>query len=199
MKIIVILAHPKKLSFNHAIAANVVRILRQNGHEVVFHDLYDEKFDPLVTPEEISKIGKVDGRILEYCDELKSSGGIVFVHPNWWGQPPAILKGYIDRVLRPGAAYKFEEGDNGEGIPKGLLSGIKALVLNTTDTGAERETEVFGDPLDNIWKKCIFEFCGINDYVRKTYGIIVTSTPEQRAAWLEDAGALAGSRFPADK
>jgi len=53
------------------------------------------------------------------------------VHPNWWGQPPAILKGWIDRILRPGVAYQFLEGDAGEGVPVGLLKAETALIFNT--------------------------------------------------------------------
>jgi NAD(P)H dehydrogenase (quinone) len=51
-----------------------------------------------------------------HCREIADVDGII-VHPNWWGQPPAILKGWVDRVLRPGVAYRFLEGDAGEGVP----------------------------------------------------------------------------------
>ncbi len=56
----------------------------------------------------------------KYADELMASDLLIFVHPNWWGQPPAILKGWIDRVFRPGLTYRFEEGDSGKGIPVGI-------------------------------------------------------------------------------
>ena len=55
MRISVILAHPKKGSFNHAIADTVVRTLRVNGHKVMYHDLYGERFDPVLPYEEILK------------------------------------------------------------------------------------------------------------------------------------------------
>jgi hypothetical protein len=44
----VILAHPRHVSFNHAIAATVVQALQHQGHEVWFHDLYQENFDPVL-------------------------------------------------------------------------------------------------------------------------------------------------------
>ena len=53
--------------------------------------------------------------------EIKEADGIVVVHPNWWGQPPAILKGWVDRVLREGVAYGFAEGDSGGGLPIGAV------------------------------------------------------------------------------
>ena len=70
----------------------------------------------------------------------------MIVHPNWWGQPPAILKGWVDRVFRPGIAYRFVEGDAGEGVPIGLLKASAAVVFNTSNTPDARERFAFGDP-----------------------------------------------------
>jgi NAD(P)H dehydrogenase (quinone) len=120
MRISVILAHPDKGSFNHAIAATVVETLIQIGHDVCFHDLYEEEFDPMLPTEEIPKNATLPPEIERYCNEISEVDGIVVIHPNWWGQPPAILKGWVDRVLRPGVAYEFLEGDQGEGIPNGF-------------------------------------------------------------------------------
>ncbi len=107
------------------------------------------------------------------------------VHPNWWGQPPAILKGWVDRVIRPGVAYEFLEGDSGEGVPNGLLKARAALVFNTSNTRQEREREVFGDPLETIWKNCIFGLCGVPQFHRRMVGIVVTSTASERQTWLD--------------
>jgi NAD(P)H dehydrogenase (quinone) len=123
----------------------------------------------------------------KHCEELRSADGIIVVHPNWWGQPPAILKGRIDRVFRPGIAYQFEEGDGGEGIPIGLLKARAAIVLNTSNTPEAREKEAFGDPLDAIWKRCIFDLCGVRNVHRRMFNVVVTSTREQRLAWIEEA------------
>ena len=72
--------------------------------------------------------------VQRHCDEISRADGIIIVHPNWWGQPPAILKGWVDRLLRPGVAYEFLEGDKGEGIPRGLLRANCAVVFNTSNT-----------------------------------------------------------------
>ena len=117
------------------------------------------------------------------------------MHPNWWGQPPAILKGWLDRVVRPGVAYRFEAGDGGEGVPVGLLKAKAAIVFNTSNTMPEREMEVFGDPLELLWKKCVFEFCGVKDVRRKTFSVVISSTTEQRVKWLEQAKQIVSACF----
>ncbi|MBE9519816.1 MAG: NAD(P)H-dependent oxidoreductase, partial [Proteobacteria bacterium] len=108
-------------------------------------------------------------------------------HPNWWGQPPAILKGWVDRIIRPGVAYEFIEGDSGEGTPKGLLKAKFALVINTSNTSTEREKSVFGDPLEALWKKCIFELCGVTVFYRKMFNIVVISSDKDRENWLAES------------
>ena len=196
MNIIIVLGHPSKGSFNHAIADTAASKLHENGHEVTYHDLYAERFDPLLFGEEIPKDSEIDPLIEKHCKEIRDADGIIIVHPNWWGQPPAILKGYIDRVIRAGVAYEFLEDDNGEGVPNGLLKAETAIVFNTSNTPKERELEVFGDPLEAIWKNCIFDLCGVENFYRKMYRVIVTSSHEERQQWLEDVEKTVDKYFP---
>lgn len=190
MNILIILAHPNPESFNHAIAHVCKDKLQATGHTVVLHDLHAEGFDPAITTAEIPKHAAIDPLIQQHCDDLVACDGIIVVHPNWWGQPPALLKGWIDRVIRPGVAYEFEEGDNGEGVPVGLLKATTGIVFNTSNTSAFREDTLFKDPLETIWRNCIFDFCGIKTFHRSSCRIVVTSDLEQRQAWLKDAEAV---------
>ncbi len=190
MNILVILGHPKKESFCHAVAQAVVGTLKDGGQKVIFHDLYEEKFDPVLPHEEIPKDAEVDHTVRKHCDEIASADGIVVIHPNWWGQPPAILKGWIDRVVRPGVAYEFLVGDQGEGVPRGLLKARAAVVFNTSNTDAKRERKLFGDPLETLWKNCIFGLCGVRNVNRKTFSTIVTSSDDQRKRWLDEVRSL---------
>jgi NAD(P)H dehydrogenase (quinone) len=196
MKVSVILAHPHPGSFNHAIADTVIRALEEDKHTVIFHDLYQERFDPVLPYAEISRDAPLPLVIAQHCTEVAAADGIVFVHPNWWGMPPAILKGWVDRVLRPGVTYRFLEGDEGEGIPEGLLKAKAAIVINTSNTPREREREAFGDPLARLWKDCICSFCGIPACHRRMFGVIVTSTDEQRKVWLNEVRELTRGTFP---
>jgi NAD(P)H dehydrogenase (quinone) len=197
MKISVILGHPDKKSFNHAIAEMAVETLRENGHEVAFHDLHREKFPAILPAAEIPRNAALPPVIAVHCAEIKAAEGIIVVHPNWWGQPPAILKGWIDRVLRPGVAYKFAEGDSiGAGELIGLLKADSVLVFNTSNTSEERENGVYGDPLELIWKNNMFISCGVKKYYRKTFRVVVASTLEQRRKWLGEVKEITAGCFP---
>ena len=199
MKISVILAHPHKKSFNYAIYETVLKTLKSNGHEVRAHDLYSEKFNPLLEGLELVTGETSDWRILKHRKEIKEADGIIIIHPNWWGQPPAILKGWCDRVLRSGVAYEFHEDDDGSGVPEGLLKAEVALVFNTSNTTEEREMNVFGDPLERIWKDCIFDFCGIKNFHRRMFRVLASSNLKEREKWLKEVKNLVNTHFPDEK
>jgi putative NADPH-quinone reductase len=196
MKILIVLAHPDSSSFNHAIADIVVKGLQDADHTAIFHDLYRERFDPLLSTPEIPKNALLSPVLNKHCTEAVSADGIIIIHPNWWGQPPAILKGWVDRIFRPGIAYEFKEGDSGEGVPIGLLQAKTALVFTSSNTSPERERDIFGDPLETLWKNCIFGLCGITNFYRKNFSIIVTSTVEQRESWLTEVKEIVSTHFP---
>jgi NAD(P)H dehydrogenase (quinone) len=198
MKISLILAHPKPSSFNHAIARSALTQLERNNHEVRYHDLYAEKFNPVLPFAELSDNAFLEPALEIHCREISTAEAIIIVHPNWWGQPPALLKGWVDRVFRAGTAYQFLDGDDGQGIPVGLLKAKTAMVFNTANTPADRETAVFGDPLETLWKNCIFGLCGVNVFFRNMFAVMITSSAEQRKGWLREVQKNCNTYFPED-
>ena len=197
MNLLLLLAHPRAQSLNAAIARACRETLTELGHQVVFHDLCAEGFDPLLPAAELHRAAQLPEVIGRHCAELIACDGLVVVHPNWWGMPPAALVGWVDRVLRPGVAYEFLPGDSGEGVPLGLLTGKDLLVFNTADTPAAREAAYFGDPLESIWRNCVAGFCGMARVERRTFSVVVTSTPDERAAWLDEVRRVTATFFPA--
>ena len=190
MKISVILGHPYENSFNSAIAEAVIKSLKENRHTVRFHDLYRENFNPVIPKEELVSDQTKDDLVKLHQQEIQDADGIVIIHPNWWGQPPAILKGWVDRVLRENIAYAFPEGDNGGGLPIGLVKAKTGLVINTSNTPALREIEQFGDPLNRLWKDCIFDFCGVSDFHRIMFEVVADSSVSEREKWLSQTGTF---------
>ena len=98
-------------------------------------------------------------------------------------------------MLRADVAYQFKETDNGEGIPIGLLKAQKAIVLDTSNTKNEREQNTFGDPLENLWKTCIFDPCGIKNFYRKIFSVIITKSNWQREKWLKETREIIANQF----
>lgn len=181
----VILAHPYEKSFNHAIFAAATGALRARGISVFAHDLYAEGFDPVLTRAELGKEETQDPLAARYIRELVASDLLVFIHPNWWGQPPAIMKGYIDRVFRPPYAYDYEISASGSTEIAQKLVGKIGIVFNTSNTEEVRENEYFHDPLEHEWLKCVFGFCGIERCSRRMFRVVAESGAEERSRWLE--------------
>ena len=95
---------------------------------------------------------------------------------------------------RPGfrlnTAYAYPPGVGFEGVPAGLLRARHAIGVNTSNTPAEREATAFGDPLETLWKKCVFGLCGVSSVIRCVYAPVAGSTAQQRTLWLSEVTAL---------
>lgn len=130
---LVVLGHPSRSSFNAAMADRYVHEARSVHQDAVQRDLYGIGFDPLLKEAERTGDGaepssgdlRVELDLLEQCDVL------TFVYPLWFGMPPAIIKGYIDRVLGAG----FRSDDLGRS-PQGMLRGKRLAVI--TSSGSKR-------------------------------------------------------------
>ncbi|PFH11358.1 putative NADPH-quinone reductase [Collimonas sp. PA-H2] len=186
MLALIVVANPNSNSMSHAMAAESQQTLQQLGYQLVIHDLYAEQFDPIQRNNESQNNTSHDQLVEQHCSEISRADLILIFHPNWWGQPPAILKGWVDRVLRLDTAYRYEENTDFSGLPIGLLRAKCALVFNTSNTPMKREMAVFGDPLEQIWRNCIFDLCGVKNFIRRMYGPVSGSTPEERARWLAE-------------
>jgi NAD(P)H dehydrogenase (quinone) len=190
MKSLLVVANPSPSSLSHAMAEASKAVLLECGYEIAYHDLYAECFNPVQPSGEADNTASVDPLVESHCGELQSADLILIFHPNWWSQPPAILKGWIDRVFRLNTAYSYPPGVGYEGVPTGLLKARHALIFNTSNTKSDREAAVFGDPLETLWRTSVFALCGVHSVIRRTYAPVAASTPEQRRTWLSEVAAL---------
>lgn len=197
MKITLVLAAPKPESFNHAIANQAVAALESQGHEARLHDLYAEGFDPVYTAAELARDVQLPAALAAHIDEVCATDGLIFVHPNYWSRPPAMLCGWVDRVLRPGRAYQFVPDGSGGARPQGLLKARVGMVFNTANTPQEIEAANWGDPLEVHWRKVVFGLCGVPTVFRRNFAPVITSTAPQRQAWLAEVQAEVLRHFPA--
>jgi NAD(P)H dehydrogenase (quinone) len=191
VKALVVVGHPAPGSFCRAIAETIRETWSATGCEVRFHDLVEEGFDPRLTAAEARGQASTDPLVRQHITELRDCDLLAVVHPNCWGAPPAIVKGWIDRVFAPDAAYGFAKGVDQGDVPVGLLTTKAALIVNTGNTPPERERDAFGDPLERMWRDCILSYCGVRHVMRSLFGVVATSSEDERRLWLTEAAALA--------
>lgn len=191
-KVLIIVGHPDLAnSFNGAIARTAAAALTSQGYEPVIRDLYAEKFDPIMPLEETKdKASEAPAEMLAEMEQVKDCAGMIFVHPNWWGTPPAILKGWIDRVFRNGFAYGFTEAGSWQALNDKIVQ-----VFTTSNTPRDVELNVYGDPLENFWKTIVFSLVGSKSFERRNFEQIILSDEKMRADWLVEVDATIRRRF----
>jgi len=184
MKHAVILAHPKPDSFCAAIARTCVEHLRATGHEVVLRDLYGLDFDPRLKAEEVPTpdgphpVADVvaERRVLAEVDSY------IFVYPFWFNAPPAILKGYVDRVFSMGFGYV-----PGPGGPESRLDG-KTLLSISTSGAPEHWVDTTGalKALMTVFDLHLSGVCGLRVIDHKHFGSIVPNMTAESGADILD-------------
>jgi NAD(P)H dehydrogenase (quinone) len=132
MRVLVVHAHPLGDSFAAALRDAIVATLRDGGHEVDHCDLYDEGFDPVLTPEERRAYNTAQpdlAAVEPHVARLRAAEALVLCFPTWWYGMPAILKGWFDRVWVTGVAFTLPEGP---GAIRPALHNIKTFAVVTT-------------------------------------------------------------------
>lgn len=122
MRALVVYCHPREASFTAAVRDVVLGKLRTAGAEVRLTDLYARGFDPSLTEHELEIYEDTSANrtaVQRDCDDLAWCDTLIFVYPTWWYGLPAMLKGWLDRVMVPGLAFLMPEGP-GETIRPGL-------------------------------------------------------------------------------
>src|SRR5271155_1441936 len=113
MRVLVLFAHPLADSFHAVLHRTVLVALREAGHHVDDCDLYAEGFDPVLSAEERRHYHDPAvnrAPVASYVARIEAAEALVVCFPTWCFGPPAILKGFFDRVLVPGLAFRIENG-----------------------------------------------------------------------------------------
>jgi putative NADPH-quinone reductase len=113
MRAVVVVAHPNPDSFTHAIAATAVRSLGRAGHDVEVFDLYAAGFRAAMSPDERRAYHGdqpvLDPMVAEHIEAVLAADTLVFVYPNWWSSMPAVLKGWLERVMVADVGFRFDD------------------------------------------------------------------------------------------
>lgn len=162
MQHLIVYAHPNPKSFSATIRELIEQLSSDLGNKVITRDLYKMKFNPVLSAEDFQAIskGKIPADIKQEQSTIAGSDLITLIFPLWWTGYPAVLKGWIDRVLLNGFAYQHSAKD---GI-KPLLTGKKIQIITTMGAAVEEyERNGLIDAMamtmgDNVWS-----FCGCDD------------------------------------
>lgn len=138
MKACIVFAHEGDHSFNHEILARVRKACEASNIQYVVRDLYEMHFQPVFTALDMKRIEhrNPSSDIEEEQSLITESDVLIMMYPVWWWSPPAILKGYLDRVFTDGFAFRYEEDG-----PVGLLQNKRAFVFTTTRESAKEMQE----------------------------------------------------------
>ncbi|XP_039619396.1 NAD(P)H dehydrogenase [quinone] 1 isoform X1 [Polypterus senegalus] len=200
--VLIVFAHQSHSSFNAALKEAAVEAFKKQGCKVMVSDLYELKFNPTATKNDIKgevknpdnfsygdetglawKEGKLSNDIMEEQKKIKAADLIVFQFPLYWYSVPAILKGWFDRVLTQGFAYTFETlHDNGP------FKNKKAMLSFTTGglKSAYTPKGLNGDINIVLWpiQYGVLHFCGFQVLPPQISWTPKLSSPEARAAML---------------
>ncbi|CAM3890770.1 NAD(P)H-dependent oxidoreductase [Avibacterium endocarditidis] len=189
MKHLIIFAHPNgQDSFNRSILDRTLNASRALKVETQVRDLYQLNFDPVISWAELqgANQGITPAEIREEHQLIREADLITLVYPLWWMGFPAILKGYLDRVLSHGFAYKTEDGQS-----VGLLQGKKMQQFITIGSNVEKYQQL---GIDKSLRDCLvdglFNFCGITDIQHKFFGDIHIIDDKTRQQMLDDAAKI---------
>jgi putative NADPH-quinone reductase len=147
MRALVVYCHPREDSFTAAVRDTVLGQLSRAGVPTRVHDLYAEGFQPVLTEAEWSGyLACPENRtpVESYVADLEWCDTLIFVYPTWWYGLPAMLKGWLDRVLLPDVAFIMPKAE-GETIRPGLHH-IERLGVFTTCGASRWLTFLVGAP-----------------------------------------------------
>lgn len=147
MRALIVYCHPKETSFTAAVRETVLERLRFAGAEIRVIDLYRRNFAPVLSGEELDIYEDTPANRVPVAQDVEDvlwCDALIFVYPTWWYGLPAMLKGWLDRVLLPDVAFLMPDGEN-DNIRPGLTH-ITRLGVFTTCGASWGLTQMIGAP-----------------------------------------------------
>ena len=193
MKTLIVYYHPHEGSFCSAIRDAVESGLHRGGQECKTIDLGKDGFDPVMREKDLAafvhagRFGEhglegADHIAIRYMKKMRWAEQIVMMFPIWWRSMPAMVKGFIDKVIFPGAVYKMEDGKL-----VSLLSHLKQVIIITPmNTPADIYKDVFNNSIEGSLIKGTFNQIGIHDIRWISLNMVKQVGDEKRWVWLDE-------------
>lgn len=185
MDCLIIYCHPYNKSFNHAILEVIKSNLSNKKKSFNVIDLYQDNFNPIYDKEELRLFHSGDTHdplVTKYLNLLKKTTEVIFITPLWWNSIPAMLKGFIDKVMKEGEGLSHTVSKTGI---HGELTNIKHTYVFTTSTSPTFYVRLFlGNGIKHIFVNKTLKQLGMQDRHWINFGGITNSTLKQRQAYL---------------
>lgn len=190
-RIVIIQGHPDAQTrhFGHALADEYAKGCEDGGHEVKRIEVATLGFPLLRTKEDFEK-GTPPDSIKQAQDAIKWADHLMIIYPLWLGSMPALLKAFLEQVLRPGFAFEYQASG---GMAKKLLTGKSARVVITMGMPAFVYRWIFFAHSLKSLKRNVLRFCGIGPTRVTFIGSIDTMTEARRLGWLDEMRGLGES------
>jgi putative NADPH-quinone reductase len=181
-RIVVIQGHPDPTG-NHllnAMADAYAGGATTAGHEVRRIEVARLEFPLLRTQEEFES-GSVPPSLIQSQDDMRWAEHWLFLFPLWHGTMPALLKGFLEHIFRPGFAMEYRK----DGFPRRLLAGRSARIVVTMGMPALMYRWYFGAYGLRGFERSMLSFAGIKPIRECLYGLTFADE-KKRARWLDD-------------
>lgn len=186
MKIVIIYNHPYDGSFCNAILNAVTTGLLKGNHEVDLIHLDKDEFNPVMTAQDLKAFvdrKPVDPKVIEYNKRIETADHLVFIFPIWWELMPALMKGFVDKVIFPGVAYDYKEN----GFMTKKWTNVKSITLITTmNTPRFFYRLLFGNAIKKAFFTGTFWKTGYKNRKWISLNGVKSVSQEKRSKWLQD-------------
>lgn len=177
---LLVLGHPSPQSLSDALAHAYAEGLSAAGANVEFLVLRDLEFDAHLRAR-FSGEQPLEPDLLHAQRQFERAGHVAWFFPTWWGAPPALVKGFVDRTFLPGWAFAPRKG---KALPKTLLSGRSSRVVTTMDSPNFWYWLWQRSAVHAAFVNATLRYVGFGPVHSTTLFRQRTRSPEQRAAWL---------------
>lgn len=191
MNHLIVYAHPNPASLSHALLETLQAAYEAQGHTVRVRDLYALGFDPVLKGRdfEAMQAGAPLADVATEQGHITWADAVTVIYPVWWTGLPAILKGWVDRVLTHGYAFRYDA----QGV-QGLLKGKKAFLVSCHGTPAEYYAEMQA-AMKQTSDTGIFAFCGFEVTEHLFFGAVPMVDDATRKGYLAQAREAAARHF----
>lgn len=182
---VVVYYHPYNGSYCHAILEATIKGLEKGGYQVDVMDLLADNFNPVMTGADLLAFVKhqmVDEQAQDYVTRLKKAQKLIFIFPIWWELMPAMIKGFIDKVIFPGSTYEYAKTITGM---KATLPNLEqTYVISTMNTPKYLYQFVFGNAVKKSMITGTLKKTGLKHVKWLNLTGVKSKTNDQRADWL---------------